>query len=108
MILAKGSPPLQKLTRSYSPDTEFVVFHGNEHESREVELSGKVVLNTPDSLNFKAVKVVLEGKRKVSYVVVQVYKEEKHVLIRALAGLSILSPGPRHQKRKLFTMKRKP
>ncbi|KAL9094959.1 MAG: hypothetical protein Q9165_002909 [Trypethelium subeluteriae] len=49
------------------PDSEFVVFHGNEHEAGEVELCGKVILNTPESLNFKTIKVTLEGRRKVSW-----------------------------------------
>ncbi|KAF2239584.1 hypothetical protein EV356DRAFT_528167 [Viridothelium virens] len=49
------------------PDSEFVVFHGNEHEAGEVELYGKVILNTPESLNFKTIKVSLEGRRKISW-----------------------------------------
>ncbi|KAI9666024.1 MAG: hypothetical protein M1821_003959 [Bathelium mastoideum] len=49
------------------PDSEFIVFHGNEHEAGEVELSGKVLLNAPESLSFKSIKIVLEGKRKISW-----------------------------------------
>ncbi|KAI9712754.1 MAG: hypothetical protein M1820_001376 [Bogoriella megaspora] len=92
-----GAPSAAKPDFVIIPNSEFIVFHGGEHEAGEIELSGKVVLSTPEALSFKTIKVALEGKRKISWVVNSVtgtemsekktfYHEEKNLTFDASAG----------------------
>lgn len=55
-----------ELTRP-RPDTRFIVFHGDEHNAESVKLTGVIRLTTPESMSIKAVKLSLEGKRRIAY-----------------------------------------
>lgn len=45
-----------------------MVFYGESSESQETELKGKLILNNPESISVKSVRITLTGTRKVSYV----------------------------------------
>lgn len=49
------------------PDSPFVVFYGESSESHDTELKGKLVLNNPESISVRSVRVTLTATRKVSY-----------------------------------------
>jgi hypothetical protein len=49
------------------PDSPFVVFYGESSESSDAELKGKLVLNNPESISVRSVRVTLTATRKVSY-----------------------------------------
>jgi hypothetical protein len=49
------------------PDSPFVVFYGEPSESHDAELKGKLVLNNPESLSVRCVRITLTATRKVSY-----------------------------------------
>lgn len=48
------------------PDSPFVVFYGEPSESHDAELKGKLVLNNPESLSVRSVRITLTATRKVS------------------------------------------
>jgi len=50
---------------SHSPETKFVVFHGDEHNAQPAKLQGTVRLHAPDAMSIKSVKIRLEGKRRI-------------------------------------------
>jgi len=50
-------------------DSPFVVFDGDAHEAEPVELSGTLHLSNPDHMNVRSIKIKLEGKWKVSWLV---------------------------------------
>jgi hypothetical protein len=50
------------------PTSPFVVFYGEPSESQDADLTGKLVLTSPESMSVKAIKLTLTGLRKVSYV----------------------------------------
>jgi arrestin-related trafficking adapter 4/5/7 len=45
------------------------VFYGDQHEAEPVTLSGSVVLNNPDHMNVRNIKIKLEGRWRVSWAV---------------------------------------
>ena len=49
-------------------ESPLVTFHGSPSQALDTELKGSVALTCSDSLGVKAVKVYLEGIRKISYV----------------------------------------
>ncbi|KXL43962.1 hypothetical protein M433DRAFT_68880, partial [Acidomyces richmondensis BFW] len=49
------------------PDTRFIVFHGGEHESPSVRLTGRVRFTAPEAMSILKPKVRLEGKRKIGW-----------------------------------------
>lgn len=49
------------------PNSPFVVFHGKPHEAQPADLTGIVVLHSPESMTVKGVKITLTGTRKVSW-----------------------------------------
>ena len=49
------------------PESPFVVYYGEPSESSEAELKGKLVLNTPESLSVRSIRITLTGTRKVAY-----------------------------------------
>jgi hypothetical protein len=57
----------QLLTEIISLDSPFAVFYGDEHEAQPVSVSGTLVLNNPDHMNVRGVKVKLEGKWRVTW-----------------------------------------
>lgn len=62
-----GSNARPKPTLEIIPNTRFIVFHGSEHEAAPVKLSGIVRLTTPESMTILKPKIRLEGKRKISW-----------------------------------------
>lgn len=57
----------QRLTAICRPDSPFVVFYGEPSESHDAELKGKLILNNPESLSVRSVRITLTATRKVSY-----------------------------------------
>ncbi|KAF2847508.1 carbon catabolite repression protein-like protein cred [Plenodomus tracheiphilus IPT5] len=49
------------------PESPFVVFYGESAESHETELKGKLVLNNPESISVRSIRITLTGTRKVSW-----------------------------------------
>ncbi|KAH9876431.1 hypothetical protein J1614_003562, partial [Plenodomus biglobosus] len=49
------------------PDSPFVVFYGESSESHETELKGKLVLNNPEPISVRSIRITLTGTRKVSW-----------------------------------------
>ncbi|EUC46509.1 hypothetical protein COCMIDRAFT_92659 [Bipolaris oryzae ATCC 44560] len=49
------------------PDSPFVVFYGESAESHETELKGKLILNNPESMSVRSLRITLTGTRKVSW-----------------------------------------
>lgn len=45
-----------------------MVFYGEPSESHDAELKGKLVLNNPESISVRSVRITLTATRKVSYV----------------------------------------
>lgn len=60
-----GSRP--KATLEIIPDSQFIVFHGSEHEAQPVKLTGVVRFTAPEAMSILKPKVRLEGKRKISW-----------------------------------------
>ncbi|KAF1829655.1 hypothetical protein BDW02DRAFT_137875 [Decorospora gaudefroyi] len=54
-------------TLEIKPESPFVVFYGEPSESQETELRGKLILNKPESMTVKNIRVTLTGTRKVSW-----------------------------------------
>jgi hypothetical protein len=54
---------------SGSLDSPFIVFYGDQHEAEPATLTGSVVLNNPDHMNVRNIRVKLEGKWRVSWAV---------------------------------------
>ncbi|USP79436.1 hypothetical protein yc1106_06710 [Curvularia clavata] len=54
-------------TLEIKPDSPFVVFYGEPSESHETELKGKLVLNNPESMSVRSLRITLTGTRKVSW-----------------------------------------
>jgi hypothetical protein len=52
------------------PESPFVVFYGEPSESQDAELKGKLILNNPESISVRSVRVTLTATRKVSYALV--------------------------------------
>jgi len=50
-----------------SLDSPFAVFYGDQHEAEPVTISGSLVLNSPDHMNIRGVKIKFEGKWKVTW-----------------------------------------
>lgn len=44
-----------------------MVFYGEPSESHDAELKGKLILNNPESLSVRCVRITLTATRKVSY-----------------------------------------
>lgn len=44
-----------------------MVFFGEPSESHDAELKGKLVLNNPESISVRSVRITLTATRKVSY-----------------------------------------
>jgi hypothetical protein len=53
---------------SARPQSPFVVFYGDPSESQSADLVGKLVLNNPESMSVRSIKLSLTGMRKISYV----------------------------------------
>ncbi|XPS72976.1 hypothetical protein M3J09_005131 [Ascochyta lentis] len=49
------------------PESPFVVFYGEPSESHDAELKGKLILNNPESLSVRSVRITLTATRKVSW-----------------------------------------
>lgn len=62
-----GTPAKAKPTLEILPDTRFIVFHGGEHESPSVRLTGRVRFTAPEAMSILKPKVRLEGKRKIGW-----------------------------------------
>ena len=45
-----------------------MVLYGEPSESHDAELKGKLILNNPESLSVRCVRITLTATRKVSYV----------------------------------------
>ena len=45
-----------------------MVFYGEPAESQDADLTGKLVLTSPESMSVKAIKITLTGLRRVAYV----------------------------------------
>ncbi|RII12598.1 hypothetical protein CUC08_Gglean004715 [Alternaria sp. MG1] len=54
-------------TLEIKPESPFVVFYGESSESHETELRGKLVLNNPESMSVRSLRITLTGTRKVSW-----------------------------------------
>jgi hypothetical protein len=50
------------------PQSPFVVFYGDPSESPSAELVGKLVLNNPEPISVRSIKLSFTGMRKISYV----------------------------------------
>jgi len=48
------------------PTSPFVVFYGETSEAQNTELTGKLVLNNPEPMSVKSIRMTLTGTRKVS------------------------------------------
>jgi hypothetical protein len=48
-------------------DNPFIVFRGPEADTPATECTGSLVVMTSEPLQFKGVKIVLEGKRRTQY-----------------------------------------
>jgi hypothetical protein len=60
---APVSPSILTAARPQSP---FVVFYGDPSESQSAELVGKLVLNNPEPMSVRSIKLSLTGMRKIS------------------------------------------
>ncbi|KAF1969340.1 carbon catabolite repression protein-like protein cred [Bimuria novae-zelandiae CBS 107.79] len=49
------------------PSSPFVVFYGEPSEAQNTELTGKLVLNNPESMSVKSIRMTLQGTRKVAW-----------------------------------------
>ncbi|KAF1941700.1 carbon catabolite repression protein cred [Clathrospora elynae] len=49
------------------PESPFVVFYGESSEAHETELKGKLILNNPESMSVRSIRITLTGTRKVSW-----------------------------------------
>ena len=49
------------------PTSKFVVFYGEPSEAQSADLPGKLVLNNPESMSVRGIKLTLMGMRKISY-----------------------------------------
>lgn len=43
------------------------MFYGESSESHETELKGKLILQNPESIHVRSIRITLTGSRKVSY-----------------------------------------
>ena len=50
-----------------SLDSPFAVFYGDSHEAEPVAVTGRLVLDSPDHMNIKGVKIKFEGNWRVSW-----------------------------------------
>ncbi|KAF2670337.1 hypothetical protein BT63DRAFT_413073 [Microthyrium microscopicum] len=50
-------------------DDPFPVFYGDSHEAEPVAVSGVVILNNPDHMNVRGIKIKLEGKWRVNWTI---------------------------------------
>lgn len=49
------------------PNSPFVVFYGEPNEAQNTELTGKLILNNPESMSVKSIRMTLQGTRKVAW-----------------------------------------
>jgi hypothetical protein len=50
-------------------DSPFVVFNGEPYEADPIDLAGSLILNNPDHMNVRSIKIKFEGKWKVQWLV---------------------------------------
>ncbi|KAJ4350437.1 uncharacterized protein N0V89_009058 [Didymosphaeria variabile] len=49
------------------PSSPFIVFYGESSEAQSTELTGKLILNNPESMSVKSIRMTLQGTRKVAW-----------------------------------------
>ncbi|EMD64556.1 hypothetical protein COCSADRAFT_326532 [Bipolaris sorokiniana ND90Pr] len=62
-VFGRNATPVLEI----KPDSPFVVFYGESSESHETELKGKLILNNPESMSVRSLRITLTGTRKVSW-----------------------------------------
>ncbi|KAJ9640379.1 hypothetical protein H2199_005918 [Coniosporium tulheliwenetii] len=58
----QGKPLLQII-----PDNDIILLQGHRSEAPPATVTGKLVLDTPDDINVKTIKIKLEGVQKIAY-----------------------------------------
>ncbi|KAJ9667372.1 hypothetical protein H2201_002573 [Coniosporium apollinis] len=58
----QGKPLLQII-----PDNDVILLQGHRSEAPPATVTGKLVLDTPDDINVKTIKIKLEGVQKIAY-----------------------------------------
>lgn len=52
-----------------SPDSPLLIVYGGPSEAQNAELTGKIILNNPESMFVKGIEIKLMGMREVSCVI---------------------------------------
>lgn len=74
MSLFEVQLPFQRLCSEHDLtlsrlDSPFVVFHGEPYEADPIDLAGSLILNNPDHMNVRSIKIKFEGKWRVQWLV---------------------------------------
>ncbi|ORY00171.1 hypothetical protein BCR34DRAFT_116240 [Clohesyomyces aquaticus] len=67
MVRAGGVFGGTKPTLEIQPVSPFIVFYGEPNEAQDTELKGKLILNAPESMSVRSIKMTLTGTRRVSW-----------------------------------------
>ncbi|KAL6710136.1 hypothetical protein ACN47E_009927 [Coniothyrium glycines] len=102
-VFARNAAPVLEI----KPESPFVVFYGESSESHETELRGKLILNNPESISVKSVRITLTGTRKVSWHLInavspQPITQKTTFLVEDLT-LFPVEGGQKHKAHKLST-----
>ncbi|OAL52617.1 hypothetical protein IQ07DRAFT_378564 [Pyrenochaeta sp. DS3sAY3a] len=62
-VFGRNAAPVLEI----KPESPFVVFYGESSESHETELKGKLILQNPESISVRSIRITLAGTRKVSW-----------------------------------------
>lgn len=65
--LTAAPPTSSGILTAARPQSPFVVFYGDPAESPSTELVGKLVLNNPEPMSVRSIKLSFTGMRKISY-----------------------------------------
>lgn len=62
-VFGRNAAPVLEI----KPDSPFVVYYGEPSESHETELKGKLVLQNPEPISVRSIRITLTGTRKVAW-----------------------------------------
>ncbi|KAJ4299085.1 hypothetical protein N0V90_004329 [Kalmusia sp. IMI 367209] len=62
-VFGRNATPVLEI----KPSSPFVVFYGESSEAQNTELTGKLILNNPESMSVKSIRMTLTGIRKVAW-----------------------------------------
>lgn len=69
IMYVRSTPPPPSGTQltSTRPDNDVILLQGRESEAPAATVTGKLVLDTPDDINVRAIRIRLEGVQKIAY-----------------------------------------